>query len=59
MTLQEYIYKLNEETRLETEAIEAKEKELDKVDFIRKLARNTGKLQILNKILLFMLENKK
>lgn len=59
MTLQEYIYKLNEETRLETEEIEAKEKELDKVDFIRKLARNTGKMQILNKIMLFMLENKK
>ena len=57
MTLKEYIYKLSDETRKQSDIIESKEKQMESIDFIRELARNTGKLQVLNKIMQFIIEN--
>lgn len=57
MTLKEYIYKLSDETRKQSDIIESKEKQMESIDFIRELARNNGKLQILNEIILFMIKN--
>ena len=57
MTLKEYIYKLNKETRQKSDEIDANEKKLDTLEYLRQTARNTGKLQILNKIMQFIIEN--
>lgn len=56
--LKDFILKLSEDTKKEMEDLERKEDTMQVYDFVREMARKNGSLGTLNKILLFMLENK-
>lgn len=58
MTLKEFIFKLSRETREATEALEAKEDSMEHLDYLRRIARQNGSLETLNKIIVFMIENR-
>lgn len=58
MTLKEFIFKLSKETREATEALEAKEDSMEHIDYLRRIARQNGSLETLNKIIVFMIENR-
>lgn len=60
MTLKEFVLKLGEETRKESDMIEEKKKKkiIGNLEYLRDTARNNGKLEILNNIMGFIIENK-
>lgn len=60
MTLKEFVLKLGEEARKESDMIEEKRKKeiIGDLEYLRNTARNNGKLEILNNLMGFIIENK-